>query len=269
MEYGMPFLLETRSLEDAAALCRDLGLSFVELNMNFPQCGLNRLKADALNRLKDAYGIYFTLHFEESLNPFDLNPLVREAYLQTLRGALKLARAIEAPVANLHLPKGVFITLPNERVYLFARYAREYTQSVLALRALCEREADGSPLLVCVENTDGFAGHEKAAVERLLESPVFGLTLDIGHSHAARDADLPFYQTHGDRLRHMHAHDARGTANHQALGSGEIDLPARLEAARSAGARVVLETKTVEALRASIRWLSQFPEEWAQPFGKS
>ena len=33
----MPTLLEAASPESAAALCRELGLQFVELNMNLPQ----------------------------------------------------------------------------------------------------------------------------------------------------------------------------------------------------------------------------------------
>jgi hypothetical protein len=34
MQLGMPTLIEIKSLEACAALCRDLGLAFVELNMN-------------------------------------------------------------------------------------------------------------------------------------------------------------------------------------------------------------------------------------------
>lgn len=32
MQFGMPTLVETKSLEDCAALCRELQLSFIELN---------------------------------------------------------------------------------------------------------------------------------------------------------------------------------------------------------------------------------------------
>ena len=40
MEFGMPFLMETDTLEGCARLCSQLGLDFIELNMNFPQCQL-------------------------------------------------------------------------------------------------------------------------------------------------------------------------------------------------------------------------------------
>ncbi|MGN0763962.1 MAG: TIM barrel protein, partial [Aristaeellaceae bacterium] len=86
----------------------------------------------------------------------------------------------------------------------------------------------------------------------LLASPRFGLTLDIGHCHGAGNADLPFYQERAKRLIHMHGHDALGRKNHLALGDGEIDLAARFAWAEENGARVVLETKTVAALRTSV-----------------
>lgn len=34
---GMPTLIETSSLEECVKLCAELGLDFIELNMNMPQ----------------------------------------------------------------------------------------------------------------------------------------------------------------------------------------------------------------------------------------
>jgi hypothetical protein len=34
----MPTLIEAKTLESCASLCRELGLAFVELNMNMPDC---------------------------------------------------------------------------------------------------------------------------------------------------------------------------------------------------------------------------------------
>ena len=108
-----------------------------------------------------------------------------------------------------------------------------------------------------MENTDGFFAYERRAIEYLLESPVFGLTWDIGHSKATGERDVPFLLAHEDRLLHFHIHDGTETPprNHLALGDGVIDLPARLSLARRLGARCVLETKTIEALERSVRWL--------------
>jgi hypothetical protein len=37
MQYGMPTLIEYKSLKENVELCRALGLDFIELNMNLPQ----------------------------------------------------------------------------------------------------------------------------------------------------------------------------------------------------------------------------------------
>ena len=257
-KFGMPFLLETATIEDAAALCADLGLAFVELNMNFPACRADKLDVQALQELKSKYGIFFTIHMEEDFDPFSFNQAVRGAWLESMKRVLDVAQAIDAPVVNMHLAKGIYITLPEERVYLYERYTHEYRQAALALREMCQRVLAGSGTRVCVENTNGFAPHEMETLKLLLESPVFGLTLDIGHSHAVGDVDIPFFVEHNDKLIHMHGHDARGKSNHLALGDGEIDLAQRFDWAAGNGANVVLETKTVEALRISVGRLKQY-----------
>ena len=116
-----------------------------------------------------------------------------------------------------------------------------------------------SEILIAVENTDGFRGYEKKAIEYLLESPKFGLTWDIGHSKAVGETDVPFLLEHRDRLVHFHVHDGTETPpkNHLALGDGKIDLADRLRLAQERDARCVLETKTVDALKRSVRWLHE------------
>ena len=262
MDFGMPFLLEHQTIEESAALCQRLRRSFVELNANFPAC--QRLDASVLRALRERYGVYFTLHLEEECDPFAFNVRVRQAWLDTVRDAIRLARAIEAPIVNMHLPKGVYITLPDRRAFLYQTYESAYREALAALREAVEAEIGDSYVRLCIENTDGFAPHELEALETLLLSPVFGLTLDIGHSHGVGDRDIPFYEAHADRLMHMHGHDALGRRNHLALGDGEIDLKGRFAWAQRSGARVVLETKTVQALETSVQRLPSYLPEIAE-----
>lgn len=252
MIFGMPYLLETSSPAQAAALCAEAGLTFVELNMNFPACQVRNLDPAELMRLRHDCGIFFTFHVEEDANPFSFNPAVRRAWLDSLRDTLILAQAVDALIVNMHLPRGVHITLPETRVDLHEAYREETFEAARSLRDMADRLLEGSDVCLTVENTDGWTAFEKSLVDFLLESPNFGLTLDIGHCHAAGDADLPFFLDRRDRLAHMHAHDAQGRRCHLALGDGEIDLTACLALSADAGARVVLETKTVAALRTSV-----------------
>ncbi|MDO5575209.1 MAG: sugar phosphate isomerase/epimerase family protein [bacterium] len=255
MDYGMPFLIETETQQKCIELCRQLGLQFIEWNMNFPQCQLSQLNPDYLNQVRVKDGIYFTIHLDENLNISDFNTRVTEAYLATVRETIALAKKIEAPIINMHLAKGIFITLPDKKRYLFEEYRDFYMQNMRHFRDICEREIGDSGVRISLENTGGFQPYEQEAIELLLERQCFGLTLDIGHSYVVGDCDLPFYDRHGDRLLHMHAHDANATHNHLAFGDGELNLESALMRARKAGARVVLETKTIEALTKTVAYL--------------
>lgn len=257
LRFGVPFLLETATVEEASELARELGLHFVELNTNFPQCLVPRLDSGTLRQIAAETGLFFTLHLDDALNFADFNTWVREASVQTVLEAISLAGEAQMPVINLHFPKGNVVTLPDGKHYIFENFTEEFTRVLLDFRRQVEEATGDADLKICIENTDGWAPYERQAIELLLESPVFGLTFDIGHNHAVDDLDLPFMETHRDRLHHMHAHDGWGQTNHQALGEGEIPLDDRLDLAKEAGATVVLETKTKAALAESVQWLKR------------
>lgn len=259
MQFGMPTLIEIRQLEDTMELCRELGLDFVELNMNLPDYQTDRLKdiGSFLER-KERYQIGYTIHLDENLNVCDFNTDVAEAYLRTVKRTIAAAKALGAPIINMHMNHGVYFTLPDRKVELFAVYQQEYRNAWKRFRRMCEEEIGDADIRICIENTDGYRDYEREAICYLLESPVFGLTWDIGHSHSVQNIDEPFLMEHEERLYHFHIHDASGEKNHRALGTGEIDLPQRLRIAEKHCCRCVLETKTVKALRQSMEWLKEY-----------
>lgn len=271
IQFGMPTLIENRTLEDNAALCSSLGLKFIELNMNFPEYQVERLEqTDTMLQIAEQAGIYYTIHLDENLNIADFNQLVTEAYLETVRRSIMVAKKLmclrdrygddsQPFTLNIHMNHGIYITLPDRKVQMYDRDFDTYMKSFTAFRSLCEEWIGDSNVMIAVENTDGFRDYEKTAIEYLLESSKFGLTWDIGHSKAVGEKDVPFILEHRKHLIHFHIHDGLETppGNHLALGDGEIDLIERLKLAESRNARCVLETKTIEALRQSVKWLRE------------
>ena len=269
MQFGMPTLIENHTLEENAALCEALGLRFIELNMNFPEYQVDRLEqTDELVRIAEQHHLYYTVHLDENLNIADFNPLVTQAYLETVRRTILAAKALlplrdrygdpaQPLTLNMHMHHGIYITLPDRKVQMYERNFETYMQSFAVFRSLCEEWIGDSSIMIVVENTDGFRDYEKKMIAYLLESKKFGLTWDIGHSKAIREADVSFLMEHQDKLIHFHIHDGTETPprNHLALGDGEIDLDARLKLAAERNARCVLETKTISALKQSVRWL--------------
>lgn len=257
IEYGMPTLMEYRDIEGCARLCSELGLNFVEINMNLPQYQPSRLSLDKLEQLSEQYGIYYTLHLDENLNVADFNRRVAAAYCATVADAIRMARRLHMPVINMHMAKGVYFTMPERKVYLFDEYNSLYMTALSEFRDECTRLIGQDDIALCVENTDGFADFQLRALDMLLDSPAFALTLDTGHDYAAGGVDLPAILARSDRLRHMHVHDAAEQRSHLALGAGKLDLDDKLKLARKFNCRAVIETKTAAALRQSVRWLAE------------
>ena len=272
IQFGMPTLIENKTLEDNINLCKSLGLKFIELNMNFPEYQVDELEqTDRLIELADKAGIYYTIHLDENLNIADFNRLVSEAYLETVRRSIEVAKALlplrdlygdasQPLTLNMHMHHGIYITLPDRKVQMYDRDFDTYMKSFSVFREKCEEWIGDSDIMIAVENTDGFREYEKKAIEFLLESPKFGLTWDIGHSKATGEKDVPFIMSHKDHLIHFHIHDGSENPprNHLALGDGEIDIKDRLNLAKERNARCVLETKTIEALKKSVIWLKMW-----------
>ena len=271
MQFGMPTLIENHTLEDNVNLCESLGLKFIELNMNFPEYQVDKLEdTDYFMSLADKAGIYYTIHLDENLNIADFNQLVTDAYLETTRRSIEVAKKLlvlrdkygdksQPLTINMHMHHGIFITLPDRKVQMYERDFDVYMKSFETFRNKCEEWIGDRDIKICVENTDGFKEYEKKAIKFLLGSPKFGTTWDIGHSKGIKEIDVPFILENKDRLIHFHIHDGKEEPpkNHLALGDGEINLRERLNLAKERNARCVLETKTIEALKKSVKWLKE------------
>lgn len=262
MDFGMPTLIETKNLEECASLCRNLGLQFVELNMNLPQYQLSKIDAEKFLSISEKYGIYYTIHLDENLNVSDFNSLIADSYTKTVLETIKLAKKLGVSVLNMHLSKGVYFTLPDKKVFLFSEYKETYLESIKNFINLCEAEIADSRIKICLENTDGFTDFHIEALELFMKSPVFGLTFDIGHDYCIGQRDENIILNYGEKLCHMHMHDANSKGkNHLTLGTGEIDLSKYFDLAEKNNCRVVLETKTVDGLRKSAEYAGRFLSE--------
>ena len=116
--------------------------------------------------------------------------------------------------------------MPDRKVQMYERDLDRYLESCRRFRDLCGEWIGDAPIMIAVENTDGFRDYEQKAIDLFLERPCFGLTWDIGHSKAVGEKDVPFLRAREDRLVHFHIHDGteKPPRNHLALGDGEIDL---------------------------------------------
>ena len=191
MQFGMPTLIENRTLEDNVVLCSDLGLRFIELNMNFPEFQTEKLEqTDILMRLAEQNGIYYTIHLDENLNIADFNRLVSEAYLETVQRTIAVAVKLlplrdrfgdptQPLILNMHMNHGIHITLPDRKVQMYERDFEVYMQSFDLFRSFCEDWIDGRDIMIAIENTDGFRDYEKKSNRASSGKPE--IRLNLGH----------------------------------------------------------------------------------------
>ncbi len=255
MRFGMPTLAMLDGAQQCFELANKLGLEFVEINLSFPQ--YQNMSADALLELSQKYGVGVTFHADEQSNPFDFNENIAAAYTAEFIKAVELAKKVNASVINMHLLRGVYVTLPDKRIFLNELYEGEFLTRVKNFGDAVFAAVGDSPLKICIENTDGFLPYELSAIDTLLKYPCFGITLDVGHNACIDFADDEFLYPREDRLCHMHLHDSKNRHPHLALGDGETDIEKYLSLAKKHDCSVVLEVKTVEGLKSSLRYLSK------------
>lgn len=257
---GMPTLIELAGLDENVRLAQQLGLRFIELNMNLPEYLPDRLAATRLRDVSCQTGIEFTLHLPEELDLGASQPAIRSGHLACASGAIKWAGEAGIRLVNLHWHSGVYFSLPDRRVWLCEKYKDCFLERLADSFDAALRAARTGGVTVCIENAEAFGLPWVAeALDRLLalDGEHLGLTWDIGHDAADDWSGRPIFQRHQGRIRHMHVHDWDGTRNHQVLFTGSADCEAMILLARRLDVGVVIEVKTAESLAESVRLLDK------------
>jgi sugar phosphate isomerase/epimerase len=109
---------------------------------------------------------------------------------------------------------------------------------------------------IAVENLP-FTKHTHFVRPGDLDLSGLGLVLDVGHAALTETLD-DWLDTSLVTIKHVHLHDNQGHLGgdqHDALGTGVIDVEGIVGAARAAGASIVLEHKDEAAVIASFEYL--------------
>ena len=256
MKFGMPTLVECDNLFECAEVAKKFKMDFIEINMSFPQYTKDNLDIEATNRLAKDYSLFYTIHADEALNPFDFNKKVSDCYFEVMKDTIDVAKAIGAKVINLHLQKGIYVTLPGKVILLTDVYNDEYITNVKRFIAMCENEIADSGIIIAIENVDSnaFTESQLEAMKLFMASDVFGLTLDTGHEMALNYVDAHVFDKYPEKLKHMHLHDCVGKKPHLALGDGDVDIDSKL-ALLNDNSTCLVEVKTIEGLGKSYEYL--------------
>jgi sugar phosphate isomerase/epimerase len=255
MRFGMPTLMELPDVNAAVDLCRGLGLSFIEINMNLPAfCPYNH-PPGTLRRISADTGIGFTLHLPEELDMAAIHPVLRDAHVRLVQEAMQWAGKAGIGIVNMHLAGGVHFTLPDRKVWVYETDASGFVGRVLEAFDGLLKTAREHGLQLCVENCNFHRPHVRKAVERLAQMDGFRLTWDTGHNAGTGYLETPILERYSELIAHMHIHDFSSARDHQVLFSGTVNLDKAIHFASSRDIGAVIETKTVDSITESVRRL--------------
>lgn len=257
MKFGMPALVECKDVYDCIGVAKKNSLDFVEINMSFPQYLPEAIDLEKLKAALKENNIFLTIHADEQLNPFDFNPEVSKCYFEVMKSSIRFALALGIPVINMHLIKGVYVTLPGKVILLTDVYKEEYFARVREFIAMCEEEIGEGALKICIENVDSnpFTESQLEALKLFMASKVFALTLDVGHEMCLGYKDSHVFSEYPEKLYHMHLHDCDGKKPHLALGDGIMDIESKISAFK--GETCLVEVKTIAGLEISSEYLTE------------
>lgn len=256
MKFGMPTLVECRDIFECRDAAIKYGLDFIEINMSFPQYLPSALSVSALREITCRDGIFYTIHADEMLNPFDFNKVVSDCYFGVMRDTIRFAKEVGVPVINMHLLKGVYVTLPGKVILLSDVYRDEYIKRVRSFIKMCEDEIGEADLKIAIENVDSnaFTESQIEALGLFMKSPAFALTLDTGHELCLGFVDRHVFEKYPEKLSHLHLHDAKGKSAHLPLGTGEVDVLGKLSCLPK-DKTCLIEVKTLKGLEESVSYL--------------
>jgi len=256
MKIGMPTLIEVPDIIQTVELCKELGLSFIELNMNMPEFCPEKLTSELVKKLSKSENIEFTLHLPEEIDLASFHPSIRKGNIERCCEAITWAYEAGINLVNMHINSGIYFTLPDRRVWIYEKYKGIILENIMTSFGKLLKVANNVGVTLCIENSGNFhLPFIIGVIDKLsLFEEVF-FTWDIGHDAKTGFKEKEILLRYKNRIRHMHLHDYKDGVDHQPLFSGEIDIKRMLLFAKKHNIKVVIEVKTVDSLKESIKLL--------------
>ncbi len=258
LKVGMPGLVEIENFNDTIDLCRELQLDFIELNMNLPSQFIESLPSATLQQAAKKHNLFYTMHMPDDADMGVFFDSVRKGYVDLCIQTIDWAKQSNVTLLNFHIIEGAKMTLPDKKIYIYQQYEDEFVHRFFSSFQEISTYAKTHKISINIENSGNF-GHIYAqkALHKVLTLDGVNITWDIGHDAAKNYFDHAFLMNNVQHISHMHFHDVLGEKDHLVPFDGNLDLATPLKMAKNNGWTVVIEVKTVAALREAVYVLKQ------------
>jgi sugar phosphate isomerase/epimerase len=255
MKIGMPTLMECNSIEENIKIAKELGLDFLELNINMLYCTPTEQMRQDLIRFKEVYQIDFTLHYYDTLDISSTSRHYRN-YLYTEFS--EIGKYLENVVDKivLHLEPGAYMTINSVKEYVYASdetYVARTLNTVQTIRDVLHTFG----IKIVLENVPIHPFMEE--LYKTLNEHGFMFCYDIGHNVIYHNYLYEsFRQKYNLYVNHMHMHNVYNKKDHQELSKGEIYIPDVIAYAKHNDIDIVIEVKDLENLKKSVKLLQKY-----------
>lgn len=215
LRLGMPTLIEYDDLKSNFELCNELGLDFVEVNLNLPYCEPSTLLEFANTNQSLLEGKEITIHLPEETDISNFHYLIRNGFLRFIKQMTEIANQIGARILNLHLRRGVYFTLPDKKVWVNEKNMDRSIKQFNAALVEIDEWANRSGCKICFEN-EGMNDFVLACVQELNKYENLFLTWDVGHDSADGFRATSVMEQNPLKVAHMHLHDGEWEQKPQA-----------------------------------------------------
>ncbi len=255
IKIGMPTLMEFDNVEDNIILAKELGLDFVELNINMLYCVPSEDFRNMLIKYKKQYDIDFTMHYYDTVDVSSTSRYYRNYLYQAFSEIGKYLEGIVKKII-IHLEPGAYMTIRSKKHYVYASddtYVPRTLNTLVTIREVLSTFG----IEVMVENVPIHPFMEK--IYKALARDDFTFCYDIGHNVIYNDGLYEVWrQKYKLDIKHMHMHNVIGKHDHQELAIGDLEIPHFIELAKSHNADIVIEVKDEENLRKSVGFIKDY-----------
>lgn len=248
IKLGMPILYEYDSVLENVLLAKELGLDFIELNLNFGYCR-KELESGKLLKLFKDNNLHATLHFYDEADFASYKEVV-DAYLVLLERYAKLGEGL-IDIVNVHMQSGPVVTISGIKNYIYNKEYNEQMSNLITNLSRAEAILTKYGIKMVIENTDTFQPFMMKNYEGL-KANGFKFNFDIGHDNLSKDCLLQASKDYDLKFSEFHFHDANRKTCHLALGEGNLNLKFFKDMTIKNDAYVLLEVKDSNDLKKSV-----------------
>lgn len=243
----MPQLFEYDTIEENLLLAKELGLDFIELNLNFSYCRKEMEEGNLANLLKK-YNIEATLHFYDEADFASYDEVV-DAYLTLLKKYASLGKGY-IKLINIHNNAGPVVTISGVKNYIYDKEYSEYIKRYISNLKKAEIICNDNGIKMVIENTNIPEYMKKTYAD--LANANFRFNYDIGHDNNDKDMLYNILKEVDLKFDEFHIHDGNSKTCHLALSEGNINIKEFKNLAKKHNSYVVLEVKQKTDLLKSV-----------------